>query len=374
MGMKKFSRSNKQGSSGKRSWVIPGLVILLACMVVAVVGFFSWESFQEPDRASVENDEQALADDEDSQRVRSNAIYRKIERKQPNEPAGKGVTSSDPGETPPRVEPSTSAAKADTRGEKRPAPAHEADRSILDTVAKTGPAPSSSPLNRDDPDATSRTSPPETGVAPGKHVAPDAAPAEKAPPSSGVEETLRLAVDVGRVRSQPSLSSSIAFLLKKGAVVTVRERADAWLRIDAGDNRLGWARQDLFEKTGGLAGAATGREVKRITVESERPDEERIIVALNGKHLPKTFSLAGENPRLVSDFFDARLASGVARNLPVNGAYIRRIRVGIHHGETPRVRVVADLSPGRDYDVKQFFFDESATFVLVLKSEEQPQN
>ncbi len=358
-----IASSQTHRASGKRPRVIQGVVILLACIVVAASGYFLWNFFQAPG----ESDGQPLLTDGDSSPNPSKAIYQKITRKRSAEPTENVNPSLDPGEeTTPEA----------------PARADSSDRPGREAVAKTGstrsPSPSSSPSPRKDQEDASPPAAPETGAAPLETAVVDAASKPKAAPSEitspppGDEETLRVAVEVGRVREKPSLTAPIAFNLNKGAVVTVEEKENPWLRIDAGNDRSGWAHQDLFEKTGPDegAGAPMAKEVKKITVESERPDEERIIFALNGKHLPRIFSLEGERPRLVSDFFDARLASDVARNIPVNGAYIQQLRIGIHREKTPKVRVVADLSPGRNYDVKQFFFDESLTFVLVLKSVE----
>ncbi|MCP4694915.1 MAG: hypothetical protein GY859_43205 [Desulfobacterales bacterium] len=357
--MKKFSRSRKQHASGKSPRLILGALILLVCMVLAVIGFFIWNSPGESIDAADENNDETLLTDEDADIDKPKAVFHKIKRKQPSKTRETAASPPAPDESLPAGEPLSSTDQPPEIKQEEPvsstgqSPKIKQEEPVLESAIKTDPAPSPA-KPREEREAS-------PGVAP-----------EKVASLPGGGETLRLSAGAGRVREEPSLSAPIKFLLKQGAAATVKKKEGDWLFIDAGDDRSGWAHQSLFEQmaSGETLGAETAKKVKKIMVETARPDEERIIFALNGKHLPKTFSLEGERPRLVSDFFDAALSADVARNIQVDGAYIQRIRIGIHHGETPRVRVVADLSPGRNYDVKQYFFDKSLTFVLVLKSTE----
>ena len=86
---------------------------------------------------------------------------------------------------------------------------------------------------------------------------------------------------------------------------------------------------------------------------------------------PKTFAIEGKKPRLICDFIGLKLDKKVKRLIKVDGGMIKAIRVGIHLSLTPKNRVVLDLRPDQDYEIRQaFFVDENIyAVVLHLKSE-----
>jgi hypothetical protein len=80
---------------------------------------------------------------------------------------------------------------------------------------------------------------------------------------------------------------------------------------------------------------------------------------------PKLFAIEGDKPRVVCDFLDTGLAGTVKSQHAVEGNYIRRIRVGTHRDPT-KIRVVLDLAPEHDYDVRQMFVKDRETFILAI--------
>ena len=71
-----------------------------------------------------------------------------------------------------------------------------------------------------------------------------------------------------------------------------------------------------------------------------------------------------------------RLDKKVKHLIKVDGGLIKTIRVGIHLSPAPKTRVVLDLQPDQDYEIRQaFFVDESIyAVVLRLKSEDGGQS
>ena len=98
------------------------------------------------------------------------------------------------------------------------------------------------------------------------------------------------------------------------------------------------------------------------------PNQAQIIFELSGYHPPEIMVIEGEVPRVVCDFFGGRLAPGVKKNLSVKTGVVKRIRVGVHKGSKPKVRVVLDLKAGQNYAVEQFFFEKENYYALMVNS------
>ena len=74
---------------------------------------------------------------------------------------------------------------------------------------------------------------------------------------------------------------------------------------------------------------------------------------LNGDYSPKTFAIERKRPRLVCDFFGVKLDNKVKYLIKVHGGSIKTIRVGIHLSPVPKTRVVLDLQPDQDYEIRR---------------------
>ena len=82
---------------------------------------------------------------------------------------------------------------------------------------------------------------------------------------------------------------------------------------------------------------------------------------------PKTFAIEGQKPRLICDFIGLKLVKKVKRLIKVDGRLIEAIRVGIHLSPTPKIRVVLDLRPDQDYEIRQAFFVDKNIYAVVLR-------
>lgn len=115
-----------------------------------------------------------------------------------------------------------------------------------------------------------------------------------------------------------------------------------------------------------LAGTEIVREIKGIRVEVTPGGEEKVIFLLGDFSPPKFFAFEGDRPRLVCDFFDARLAGEIDHRIKVDGTLIRQIRIALHRGSRPKVRVVLDLVPKQNYDVEQIFFKDENIYTIIV--------
>jgi len=106
--------------------------------------------------------------------------------------------------------------------------------------------------------------------------------------------------------------------------------------------------------------------LKEIRFKKVSDSQEKVFFLLSGFYPPEIFGLKGENPRVVCDFFNIRLGDVLPGEIDTNGALIHSIRVGVHEASPPKVRVVLDLAPDRDYDIQQEFFQEERVFLITV--------
>ncbi len=257
-----------------------------------------------------------------------------------------------------------------------------------------------------EPEEPSAATPPET--APPRPPPSSAAPAPAEAPEMADSYPVRLKVPSGRVRETPSLDAKVEFGLTRGQEVTVMASRDGWYRIRLADGRKGWAHKSLFHAPGETlpypesrpapapppeepaprptpspepapeeaaperpaqsppAGEPAEKVMADIRVEVSPDGSEKAIFVLNGFYPPETFVLEEGIPKVVCDFFYVSPAPAVDRRMDVNGDFIRQIRTGIHRGPPPKLRVVVDLEPNRDYDVQQVYFKQDNTYVLTF--------
>lgn len=117
---------------------------------------------------------------------------------------------------------------------------------------------------------------------------------------------------------------------------------------------------------------ASDPELKEIRFEKGTDGEERVLFVLNGYYPPKAFAIEGKRPRLICDFFDARLDKGVSRLIETDGYLIQTIRVGSHSSPTPKIRVVLDLRPDQDYEIRQVFSPDKKIYAVILRVKGDP--
>ncbi|CAK8715897.1 AMIN domain-containing protein [Candidatus Electrothrix laxa] len=111
---------------------------------------------------------------------------------------------------------------------------------------------------------------------------------------------------------------------------------------------------------------AVQKIIEDINFESPGNGEERIIFKLNGTYIPKIFTLQGKQPRVVFDFKDTTAAKMINNIINTNGELIKRIRVGIHKGDNPKTRVVLDLRPNKNINIRQDFDNKEQALVVSI--------
>jgi hypothetical protein len=99
-----------------------------------------------------------------------------------------------------------------------------------------------------------------------------------------------------------------------------------------------------------LPAVASTYQLQHIRFEAISAHEERVVFRMNRLTEPKFFTMREGTPRLVFDFNDTSLMRGIQNTISTNGQLIQRVRVGIHDR---KIRVVLDLVPGRQVQVKQ---------------------
>ena len=109
-------------------------------------------------------------------------------------------------------------------------------------------------------------------------------------------------------------------------------------------------------------------EIKEIKFEVTSEGEEKVFFLLSPFHPPKKFALNGERPRLVCDFFNARLAKGIGHRIKIKGNLIRNIRTAFHKGPNSKVRVVMDLAPNQDYHTEQILLKDENLYIITVRS------
>ncbi len=175
-------------------------------------------------------------------------------------------------------------------------------------------------------------------------------------------------IEMARIRENPSFESDVLFRMKKGKKVTVTEVKDDWFRIENEEGKSGWAHHLHFSRLPADRGASPAPVIGSIRFEKDSDESEKVIIGLNGFHPPnETFALDEEIPKVVCDFYEVAVAEGVDKVIHVNGKLIRTIRLGIHKGSRPKVRVVIDLDPKKKYGVEQVFFKKTNLYTLTFK-------
>ncbi|RTZ98810.1 MAG: hypothetical protein DSY90_03075 [Deltaproteobacteria bacterium] len=181
-------------------------------------------------------------------------------------------------------------------------------------------------------------------------------------------ESLFTKVPAGRVRKAPSMDADILFYLKKGDKVSVIDTRDGWYRIDTADGQRGWANGMLFSiDAPGHLDKADKNLIRAVLVESPEPNRQTVHIVLSDYHLPNTMILKGDRPRVVCDFYGLHISPGMKKRVEYETGLVRAVRTGIHAGEKPKIRIVVDLVPGRDYIIEKSFILEENVFLVDIR-------
>jgi len=130
----------------------------------------------------------------------------------------------------------------------------------------------------------------------------------------------------------------------------------------------------LVVLNGSLVNAAEKGEeeavLESISYEKDANNSETIIFKLNGTHIPKVFTIKGEKPRVVFDFIDTRYSDLINNIINTEGNLIKGVRVGIHN-DPPKTRVVVDLSPEGEFEIKQDFQEQENILSITFYPDTQ---
>lgn len=92
---------------------------------------------------------------------------------------------------------------------------------------------------------------------------------------------------------------------------------------------------------------------------------EMVLFRLDEFQPPVVTASEMQTPLIICEFKNGSLAPDVNRLITSAGRYVDNIRVE-ETEELPGVRVILELVPGRDYDLRQVFFKENNLFVLIV--------
>lgn len=102
------------------------------------------------------------------------------------------------------------------------------------------------------------------------------------------------------------------------------------------------------------------------------PTTEQVVLQLNGSYSPKAFTLKDETPRIVFDFADMTYSREV-KSLATNGSIVKRVRVGMHTDDSPKTRVVFDLSTLKGVSYTQHFDEKTSSLVVQFTGPAAPE-
>ena len=182
------------------------------------------------------------------------------------------------------------------------------------------------------------------------------------------DDTFYVEVLVARIRQAPTTESPILFKARRGDPMIVDRKQGDWYHVKHPDGRTGWAHQQLFSATAQNGPQPTGQNyhLKSVRLKSISNNKETIAFQLDGSHTPEAFVLKGERPRVVCDFLNTRVLDSVGDRVESEGILVKDIRIAPYGGGAPRVRVVLDLAPGRNYAIDQTLFKKENRYVITV--------
>jgi len=105
--------------------------------------------------------------------------------------------------------------------------------------------------------------------------------------------------------------------------------------------------------------------VVRIDFRKEEDGTEKVFIGLNRHHIPRTFTIEGDKPRVVIDIKNVSIWKGRPK-IPVNGKLIKQIRTHLHR-HTKTLRLVLDLNLSMDYTVSPAFYPAENIYCITVR-------
>ncbi len=175
-------------------------------------------------------------------------------------------------------------------------------------------------------------------------------------------------VPVGRVRDMASETGRVKTRLFKGERINVLAEDGNWFKISTADGRNGWAHRKLFsKKILKDPDKDNSSYIKGIHIENLTKEGSDVLIELDAYGLPETMMIKGERPRLVCDFYGFLPGLNMAKQMNLDNGPIRSIRLGYHHGEQAKTRVVIDLLPEYKYIIDKKFIIEKNTYCIHIR-------
>jgi hypothetical protein len=106
--------------------------------------------------------------------------------------------------------------------------------------------------------------------------------------------------------------------------------------------------------------------LEQIRFEPKSATEEAVTFKLNGPCTPKIFTVKGNTPKIVLDFYDTSTAPSIKGLINSKGKLITAIRTGMHTEKQRKTRVVLDLAPAGEYDFSQNFEAQENTLRITV--------
>ncbi|KGO34176.1 hypothetical protein JT06_09620 [Desulfobulbus sp. Tol-SR] len=92
-----------------------------------------------------------------------------------------------------------------------------------------------------------------------------------------------------------------------------------------------------------------------------------IFFRLNGFFPPTVSAVESDKPQVVCDFIGMAQQGGIEPVIEARGAYVQKIVTTVDR-DPKKIKVVLELTAGRDYDLRQVFFKEDNLFVLIVNA------
>ncbi|MGW8159612.1 MAG: AMIN domain-containing protein [Desulfoprunum sp.] len=107
--------------------------------------------------------------------------------------------------------------------------------------------------------------------------------------------------------------------------------------------------------------------LQEITYENSSSKGEMIFFRLNGFFPPTVSAVESDKPQVVCDFIGMAQQGGIEPVIEARGAYVQKIVTTVDR-DPKKIKVVLELTAGRDYDLRQVFFKEDNLFVLIVNA------
>ena len=204
-----------------------------------------------------------------------------------------------------------------------------------------------------------------------KPVAPPAAPAAQAPPVTAAAAKEMAAGKAAGQSAAPAKTPAPATKAAEGdgkpaaTVATVPPPA-APAKTAAPAAKTEQARDVVPSGKIGEP-APAGPLLQEITYENSSSKGEMIFFRLNGFFPPTVSAVESGEPQIVCDFIGMALEGDIAPVIEARGAYVRKIVTTVDK-DPQKIKVILELTAGRDYDLRQVFFKDNNLFVLIVNA------